>query len=360
MHLQIGDTIASLRRARNITQEQLATAVGVSAPAVSKWETGQSYPDITLLAPLARYFDITVDALLAYEPVLTEEALDALAESVNDVFAQEGFDAGLACMEKLMREYPSDATLRLTMASLLTQDAVFITDPSQKERLSQAMEAWLQFAVEHAQGEQLLAAKQLLAYEYIKQRRLDEAEAIFDSFPENQFNPRQMMPTLRMLQERYDEAIRLSQQNLFFAINDAIGALTSLTGLAVRQENAEAAARYANAGDSLLRLFEIDNALCTTVAQNQMNAAHAAKNTQALLHAAEAFAKGVIDMRAGSDSPYLDHLFRDGPTSLFAAHDKALLNMVVKDFEANPAFDMLRDDPAFAALLDQLRRAASA
>ena len=46
---KIGAQIAALRRAKGLTQEQLAEMLGVSAPAVSKWETDSSYPDITLL-----------------------------------------------------------------------------------------------------------------------------------------------------------------------------------------------------------------------------------------------------------------------------------------------------------------------
>ena len=51
---KIGGNIAALRKAKGLTQEQLADMLGVSAPAVSKWETGSSYPDISLLCPLAR------------------------------------------------------------------------------------------------------------------------------------------------------------------------------------------------------------------------------------------------------------------------------------------------------------------
>ena len=47
----LGGNIAALRKARGITQEQLAARVGVSAPAVSKWETGSSCSDIALLCP---------------------------------------------------------------------------------------------------------------------------------------------------------------------------------------------------------------------------------------------------------------------------------------------------------------------
>lgn len=62
--LRCGEQLAFLRREKQVTQEQLAQAVGVTNQAVSKWESGQSYPDITLLPALAAYFDVTVDELL--------------------------------------------------------------------------------------------------------------------------------------------------------------------------------------------------------------------------------------------------------------------------------------------------------
>ena len=58
-----GAKIAALRKIRNMTQEQLAAQLGISAPAVSKWETGSSYPDITLLAPLARALGTNLDMI---------------------------------------------------------------------------------------------------------------------------------------------------------------------------------------------------------------------------------------------------------------------------------------------------------
>ena len=66
-YMNIGGHIAALRKARGLTQEQLAAQLGVSAPAVSKWETNSSCPDITLLCPLARALGTNVDTLLQFE-----------------------------------------------------------------------------------------------------------------------------------------------------------------------------------------------------------------------------------------------------------------------------------------------------
>lgn len=62
--MNISDRIQSLRKARGITQEQLADAVGVSRQAVSKWEAEQSVPDLERIVAMAEYFDVTTEYLL--------------------------------------------------------------------------------------------------------------------------------------------------------------------------------------------------------------------------------------------------------------------------------------------------------
>lgn len=64
MGMNIGNNISALRKAKGITQEELANALGVSAQAVSKWENDSSCPDVSLLTKISDYFGVTVDALL--------------------------------------------------------------------------------------------------------------------------------------------------------------------------------------------------------------------------------------------------------------------------------------------------------
>ena len=60
----IGSTISQLRKANNLTQLMLAEKVGVSDKAVSKWESGQGYPDITIFPILADIFGVSIDYLM--------------------------------------------------------------------------------------------------------------------------------------------------------------------------------------------------------------------------------------------------------------------------------------------------------
>lgn len=74
----IGAMVAELRARRGWTQEALAQRVGVSAQAVSKWETDQSMPDVTLLLPLASALGCTTDELLNGDPARLTHARGAV------------------------------------------------------------------------------------------------------------------------------------------------------------------------------------------------------------------------------------------------------------------------------------------
>ncbi len=66
MNLHFSSVIKQKRLALLLTQQELADKLGITAAAVSKWETNQSYPDITILPTLAKLFDCTIDELLGY------------------------------------------------------------------------------------------------------------------------------------------------------------------------------------------------------------------------------------------------------------------------------------------------------
>ncbi len=62
--MNLGNNILTLRRQKNITQEELAAALGVTAAAVSKWENNYTLPDVLMLSALADFFAVTTDELL--------------------------------------------------------------------------------------------------------------------------------------------------------------------------------------------------------------------------------------------------------------------------------------------------------
>lgn len=62
--MNFGKTINELRKKKNVTQDEMAAELGVTAAAVSKWENGYTLPDILMLCSLADFFEVTTDELL--------------------------------------------------------------------------------------------------------------------------------------------------------------------------------------------------------------------------------------------------------------------------------------------------------
>lgn len=91
-NLNFAGNIYDLRRERGITQETLADFIGVTKASVSKWETGQSLPDIQTLLLLSTYFDVTLDNLLGYRPYLSKEQIRSLYHELAKAFAEKPFD----------------------------------------------------------------------------------------------------------------------------------------------------------------------------------------------------------------------------------------------------------------------------
>ncbi len=78
----IGQNISYFRKQKNLTQEELAEKMSVTAQAVSKWECDTSYPDITVIQALAKTLGVSVDNLLEGERPIAE-LREASAEDIN-------------------------------------------------------------------------------------------------------------------------------------------------------------------------------------------------------------------------------------------------------------------------------------
>lgn len=105
--LKLSENIVRMRHKRGITQEELANFIGVTKASVSKWETGQSLPDILLLPELASYFDVSVDELLGYAPQLSKEQIKTFYHRLASDFAVKPFEAVMQESETLVKKYYS-------------------------------------------------------------------------------------------------------------------------------------------------------------------------------------------------------------------------------------------------------------
>ena len=117
--MQIGEVIRKYRKNKNMTQEEMANRLGVTAPAVNKWENGNSMPDIMLLAPIARLLGITLDTLLSFREELTQEEINNLIIELNNRLKAEPYEEVFLWAKKIMEEYPNCEWLVLQMTVVL-------------------------------------------------------------------------------------------------------------------------------------------------------------------------------------------------------------------------------------------------
>lgn len=118
MELSIGKNIYKRRKDKGFTQEQLANELGISPAAVSKWETGSAYPDITLLTPLARLLNSTVDDLLGFEAHLSEQRVEQLCSNCARAFETDLYDSAVKLGEAYLGEYPNSFLLKLRLGNV--------------------------------------------------------------------------------------------------------------------------------------------------------------------------------------------------------------------------------------------------
>ena len=81
--MQVGQTIAALRKAKGMTQKDLAQQLHVTDKAVSKWERGINFPELSLMEPLATVLDTTVIHLLSLEDASNHEVASTVSSLSN-------------------------------------------------------------------------------------------------------------------------------------------------------------------------------------------------------------------------------------------------------------------------------------
>ena len=132
MKLNIHENIRAMRKERKLTQEQLAEALGVTVGAVSKWESGANAPDLSVIAELADFFEVSVDALLGFE--LHVGAAKKLAERIFELGAEKHFEEAAAEAEKALVKYPNNFDVARACANMYCLMGIELSDDDAHRR----------------------------------------------------------------------------------------------------------------------------------------------------------------------------------------------------------------------------------
>ena len=145
--IRIGEKIRLLRKKNDVTQDKLADHLGVTPQAVSRWESGVCYPDMNYLPGIADYFSVTMDELLCYTGAQKSAKVQEYLEEVEHLLDRDRVTEALEVLRRAMAEIPSDHSLQLEAAGVLSLYANMLMEAGSGERVEAAVNAVLSEAV---------------------------------------------------------------------------------------------------------------------------------------------------------------------------------------------------------------------
>lgn len=230
--INIGAFIAARRKEKGLTQEDLADYLGVSKPAVSKWESGQSYPDIMLLPVLASYFNTSVDALIGYEAQLTKADIRKLYERLSAAFAAEPFDTIHEEIREYIRKYHSCWNLLYSMALVLINNSMLAGGPDKISDILREAASLLE-CVEKESSDAKLAkdALSLRAYCCLALNEPANAIDLLDDYDEPQQTPEILLAKAYAMKGDGDRAIGIIQRFIYQSGANVFAAMPDLMAL---------------------------------------------------------------------------------------------------------------------------------
>lgn len=214
--MNIAKVLVKKRKEKGITQDQLANYIGVSKASVSKWETEQSYPDITFLPMLASYFNISIDDLMDYKPQMPKEEIRKLYRRLSSDFTKKPFDSVMEDCRKIIKKYYSCFPLLLQMGILMINHVELLKDP--QKSVSMIEEARALFIRVKEESEDMHLKKQALfmeAYCALATGDPNAALELLDGTIETAMPPESIMASAYQMTGRVEEAKAVLQVGMY-------------------------------------------------------------------------------------------------------------------------------------------------
>ena len=249
--MTIGENIASLRKQKSLTQEQLAKALGISAAAVSKWENNATMPDISLLSPMARLLHTDINTLFSFRQDITDKETDAFMEQVRAACESQGFPAGMEQAFHFLNEYPNNLYLKLKIAN-----APLLYAYTAKEDEEEIFQGWMEKGTalfeEIYQDKNLQGCPDLketaaiaLSSRYIQAGRLEEAEQLLENVTRERYQAEHMLPKVYLELGNLEQAKKRIKSIQARDFINLLGDIKLLFDASIQEGNMEEALKHA-------------------------------------------------------------------------------------------------------------------
>ena len=184
--MYLSENLKKYRLLKNLTQEDVAEYLNITPQSVSKWERGQSYPDITFLPALADIFETSIDLLIGMDTIRAEQTRYNIHKNATE-FQRSG---DYASAEKVYRDalliYPNKPGTILGLAGVLALQG-------KSEEAIELMERGLPVSTNEKQKATMRAT---LCFLYLKCGRKDKAEALASELPHTRESRETILPMI--------------------------------------------------------------------------------------------------------------------------------------------------------------------
>lgn len=254
--MKMNEIIKEKRILQGLTQEQMANRLGVSAPAVNKWEKGISYPDITILPPLARLLKVDLNTLLSFSDDLTERDIADCVNEIAEVMYEKGFLPGYEKAMDKIHEYPGCDKLIINLAVFLDGAVTMFQakDPefyrAQVESLYEQVSGSEQLEVKHQ-------AVSMLVWKHMGRKDYEKAQALLDQLPEIPYDKQRQQGELYIRSGRTDKAAELFEHKLMTMATEIQTILLTMMEIALKEDRVGDAMYYAGTAEKTTELFDL-------------------------------------------------------------------------------------------------------
>ncbi len=284
--MTIGEVIKKYRRNQGLTQEQMATRLGVTAPAVNKWERGSTLPDVALLAPIARLLGITTDELLSFQEELTDEEISQyLSQLQKDLESKDFHEVFLSVKEKI-KEYPNCEKLIWQAAVILDAKRMTMELPD-KDRYDDVIFGWYERCLLSADEHIRDQAADSLFHAFIRKENYEKAAQYLDCFSLENPERKRKQALVNSKTGRRAEAYRAYEELIFTGYQHIQMVLNDLRILYMEDGDHEMARKLVKTSSAAASAFEMGryNEVCfgLDVAAWEKDAAWTAQLMQEIL-----------------------------------------------------------------------------
>lgn len=251
--------IKERRLALNFTQEQIAKYLGVTTPAVNKWEKGISYPDISLLPALARLLDTDLNTLLSFQDDLTDKEVAIFLNQVSETIEKEGFAAGYDLAIAKLKEYPTCDQLVCQVAMLL--DGALMLKESKEDCLEEYRTEIMSLYKRAARSDNIQIKEQAISHlisNAIQRKNYTEAQALLDIISDpSPVDKKQIQAKMYIEQGELSKAAKTVEEKLLLLNTEVHETLLSLMDIAIKDKRYDDAGYIANVDEQATKIFDL-------------------------------------------------------------------------------------------------------